>query len=337
MTAPVDRWKLGLFVIAGIAVLLGGLTFAGMAQLKRPCHAAYAFFDEPLVGLEPGSSVRFRGVPIGVVDDITLAPDKKHLQVLASLYDDKLVKLGLDPEQLGPDREFPVDLRAQLVTQYLTQTSFVLVDFHEGGADPQKRLPFDVPINTIPTIRSTFRSLEEGLRDFLRELPEVTGAARQLLDALRTDLKAADLPALSRRADAALRTAEQKVKDLDQMPVLQSATASFRELEGLVRDWKKDDGPVNGTLAELRMLGVELRRAIEQADVAATTQSLRAGGEGARDAGVELAALSRDLRQDLVHVRAALASIERLTSLLERDPGALLHGRAPSTTPLRKD
>jgi hypothetical protein len=337
VTAVVDRWKLGLFVVAGVVVLLGGLTFAGMAQLKRPCHAAYAFFDEPLVGLESGSSVRFRGVPIGVVDDITLAPDKKHLQVLASLYDDKLVKLGLDPAQLGPDCEFPKDLRAQLVTQYLTQTSFVLVDFYEGGVESQKALPFEPPINTIPTIRSTFRSLEEGLRDFLRELPEVTGAARQLLDALRTDLKAADLPALSVRADAALRTVEERVKDLDQMPVLQSATSAFREVEDLMRGWRQPDGPVNATLAELKSLSSDLRRAIEQADIAATSQSLRAAGDGAALAGVEFAALSRDLQQDLMHVRAALSSIERLTSLLERDPSALLRGRAPTSTLLRKE
>ena len=134
MSAPVDRWKLGLFVLTGFGALVGSLTFAGMAQLQRPSKEAFAYFDEPVVGLEPGSSVRFRGVPIGVVDDITLASNKKHLQVRMALYDDKLVKLGLEVDELGPDKAFPSDLRAQLVTQYITQMSFVLVDFVVPGS-----------------------------------------------------------------------------------------------------------------------------------------------------------------------------------------------------------
>lgn len=336
MSAPVDRWKLGLFVVAGTGVLLGALTFAGMRQLQRPCHQAYAFFDEPLVGLEPGSSVRFRGVPIGVVDDITLAPDKKHLQVLASLYDDKLVKLGLDPDELGPDKAFPDDLRAQLVTQYLTQTSFVLVDFYDGVV-VQKALPFDAPINTIQTVRSTFRNVEDGLRDMLRELPEVSAAARRLLDGIHGDLQSANLPELSRRAEATLRVAEEKLASIDRMPVVQSATGALTELEGLLRDWRAETGPVQGALGELRALGQQLRKAVDEAEVAATTASLRRAGDEAAAASGSVAELARGLQAELQQVRSTLAGIERLVAVLERDPGALLHGRAPQGTPLRKE
>lgn len=337
MSAPVDRWKLGLFVVAGAGVLLAGLTFAGMRQLQRPCHQAYAFFDEPLVGLEPGSSVRFRGVPIGVVDDITLAPDKKHLQVLASLYDDKLVKLGLDPNELGPDRAFPEDLRAQLVTQYLTQTSFVLVDFYDGDVVGDKALPFEPPPNTIQTVRSTFRNVEDGLRDMLRELPEVAAAARRLLDGIHGDLQSANLPELSKRAEATLRVAEEKLAGLDRMPVVQSATGAFTELETLLKDWRSDAGPVNAALGELRTLSRDLRRAVDEAEVAATAASLRNAGDQAAAASASVGQLAASLQAELQQVRTTLAGIERLVTLLERDPGALLHGRSPQDAPLRKE
>ena len=238
MSSPVDRWKLGLFVVVGLGLVLFALTWLGMLRLQRPSHSAFAFFDEPLPGLEPGSQVKFRGVPIGVVADITLAGDKKHLQVLAELYDDKLAKLGLDPGQLGPECEFPADLRAQIVTSYLTQTSYVLVDFYEGGPEGDAVLPFKAPKNTIRAVRSTFRTLEGGLRDILRDVPEIAAAARDLMQQAKTDLAAANVPELARRIDATLSTADQKLRDLEKLPFVQAADAAFREVGALAADWR---------------------------------------------------------------------------------------------------
>ncbi|MEO6594653.1 MAG: MlaD family protein, partial [Planctomycetota bacterium] len=94
MTAPANRWKLGLFVVGGSAAMLTGLTWLGMRQLRRAYHTSYAYFDEALTGLEEGSPVKFRGVPIGVVQEIHVASDKKHLYVQAALYDAYLRDLG---------------------------------------------------------------------------------------------------------------------------------------------------------------------------------------------------------------------------------------------------
>ena len=337
MTAPVDRWKLGLFVLSGFGAMVGGLTFAGMAQLQRPSQEAYAYFDEPLVGLEPGSSVRFRGVPIGVVDDITLASDKKHLQVRMALYDDKLVKLGLDVAQLGRQKAFPSDLRAQLVTQYITQMSFVLVDFVEPGLARDRELPFQPPVNTIRSIPSAFRSFEEGLRDAMREVPAIADSAKRMFDGVSKGFADANLADLSRRVVDTLRAVEQKLADLDRMPALQSATSAFTEFEGLVREWRDERGPVRSAVADLHALAGDLRTAIAAADVAATASSLRAAGDGAASASSEVAALAQSLQKELGSLRAALASVERLVSVLERDPSALLRGREPSTLPLRKE
>jgi paraquat-inducible protein B len=337
MTAPVDRWKLGLFVLGGFAAVVGGLTFAGMAQLQRPSQEAFAYFDEPLVGLEPGSSVRFRGVPIGVVDDITLASDKKHLQVRMALYDDKLAKLGLDVDQLGPQQAFPADLRAQLVTQYITQMSFVLVDFVDPAATKDRDLPFQHPINTIRTIPSAFRSFEEGLRDVMREVPAIADSARRMFDGVQKGFADANLGELQKRLDSTLRIAEQRLLDLDKMPALQSATSAFTEFDAILREWRAKDGPVHTVAADLKALASDLRAAIAAADVQATAQSLRAAGDGAASASVEVSALARDIRKELESLRSALSAIERLADVLERDPGALLRGRQPASSPLRKE
>lgn len=337
MTAPVDRWKLGLFVVGGSALLMSALTWIGMVRLQRPTHAAFAFFDEPLPGLEPGSAVKFRGVPIGIVDDITLAEDKKHMRVLASLYDDRLVKLGLDPQRLGPDGEFPPDLRAQIVTSYLTQTSYLLVDFYEGGPEGEAALPFAAPKNTIKTVRSTFRTLEGGLRDILRDLPEITTAMRELLQQAKRDLSEANVPDLVQRIERTLAVVEQKLQGFEDLAVVKEATLALREVGGLAADWRKDDGPVQSLRRDVAALAQDLRQALDQAELAATTRSVRAAGDGAAAAAGEFAGLARDLRGELQYLRSALTAVERFADLLERDPGALLHGRGEAASPLKKE
>jgi phospholipid/cholesterol/gamma-HCH transport system substrate-binding protein/paraquat-inducible protein B len=287
MSAPVNRWKLGLFVVLALAAVGWGITWIGMARLQRETHTAWAYFDEPLVGLEAGSAVKFRGQSIGTVVDIILAGDKKHLQVEAALYDDRLVALGLDPRQLEEGGRLPEDLRAQLVTSYLTQTSFVLVDFYPAEVGKERALPFEPHQPMIRTVRSTFRNVEEGLRDVLRELPEVVAATRHLLDQARSDLQAAKLPELSQRAERILGDVEQRVRGLDDVPVVKAATGAFRELEGLAAAWRDEHGPVHEALREVDALAKELRAAIAAAEVGATSSSLRAAGDGAAAASRE--------------------------------------------------
>ena len=93
--ARTNAWKLGLFVVGGCAATITGLTWIGMSELRKATHPAFAYFDEALTGLEPGSPVKFRGVTIGVVDHITVGPDKKHLCVATALYDTRLAELGV--------------------------------------------------------------------------------------------------------------------------------------------------------------------------------------------------------------------------------------------------
>jgi ABC-type transporter Mla subunit MlaD len=337
VSAPINRWKLGMFVVLGLFVLLFGLTWLGVARLQRATHEAFAYFDEAVLGLEIGSAVRLRGQAIGSVADIRLAENQKHLEVRMSLYDDRLVRMQLDPALFEAGHQLPADLHAQIVTSYLTQTSFVLLDFIPVEPGREQQLPFQPHEPFIRSVRSTFHSVEEGVRDLLRELPDLAAEARKLLAQARGDLERSRIPELSRHADEVLTAAEQRVRDLDRIPVVMAATDAFHEIEALSRTWRDEKGPVRTLLAELTTLARDLRATIVEADLAATTRSLRAAGDRTAAAGQEFGGLAGDLRAALPNVRAALSSVERLIELLDRDPGALLHGRPPPSSPLKKD
>jgi hypothetical protein len=247
-----------------------------------------------------------------------------------------LIGLGLDPASFEPDHEMPPGLHGQIVTSYLTQTSFVLMDYFLIAPEHEQKLPFTPPPNTVRAVRSTFRNVEEGLRDFLRELPGMTAEASNLLRQARQAVESSRIPELSKRADDVLVAAQQKVRDLDQLPVVQAATGAFREVEALTKAWRDDKGPVQTLLVELRQLSSDLRTAIGGSDLPATAKSLREAGDASTTAGQNLGVLASDLRGELPYLRSALAAIERLVDLLQRDPSALLHGRTPSDSPLKK-
>lgn len=316
MTAPANRWKLGLFVLAGCSAVVSGLVWVGMHELKRAYHTANAYFDEAVTGLEEGSPVKFRGVTIGTVLRIRVADDKKHLKVQAALYDDYLTDLGLDVAALEGECPLPENLRAQVVMSWVTSTSFIQVDFFPDPPAGPQRLPFPVGPNTLRTVPSTAKSLEDASREVLRELPAMAMAARELIETLRADLEMARIPELARQLHGILQSVEQQLDELRTQGAVPSAVSALES--------------VRVTADSLRELAAGVREQIEAAQLPQTAGSMRA-------AAASLGGLGPDVRLELQHLGTALAAIERLAGLLERDPAALLRGRAAApASPLQE-
>jgi paraquat-inducible protein B len=320
VSAPANRWKLGLFVLSATAVGIAGFTWLGLHNLKRSSYPAMAYFDEALTGLEEGSPVKFRGVTIGTVSRIRVGPDKKHLAVEAALYDDYLKDLGFAPGVLGEAGPLPENLRAMVVMSWVTNTSFVQVDFFPDPPTGPQQLPFETPPNTMRTVPSTAKGLEDASRELFRELPAMAAAARELIQLLRSEVQSLRAPEVARSVERTLATLDATLTKADPQATLRSAES---------------------TLAEVRELVAELRSAVRGVGAAETAASVRAmaddvGGSVRRvaDGGT---ALMTDLQRQLERFAAALASIERLADLLERDPSALLRGRgAPTRSPIEE-
>lgn len=177
-----NRWKLGLFVTAGITLLVAVVMWAGVSQLRRGTFPVYFYFDETVNGLDIGSPVKFRGVVVGHVDEIVPAQDRRHVEVRAGLYVDALGKWGISPLlREGGDVFVSDELRGQLYTSALTQVSFIQIDFFDPERNPFQVFTFSVPPDTIHTVPSTFKSLETGLMEALERWPELSRQAGELM------------------------------------------------------------------------------------------------------------------------------------------------------------
>jgi ABC-type transporter Mla subunit MlaD len=175
MSAPTNHWKLGAFVVGSV---LAGLTAAVLltAQTLQVVTVTYAsYFDEAVTGLEVGSPVRYRGVKIGNVSAIDVAPDRRHVEITYSLGVAVLKRLGLAGSSHGRETKIsvPPDLRVQIASTGLTGTKYLQIDFFDTGGTPPPVLPFPVPANYIPATPSTMKNLEDAMVRAVAQLPDL--------------------------------------------------------------------------------------------------------------------------------------------------------------------
>jgi len=316
MALGTNRWKLGLFVIAGMSLALAAVVVFGARSFNERTVAYLAFFDESVQGLDAGSPVKFRGVTIGRVAAIDVAPDHRHVQVSIDLSVEQLERLNLGSLR-KPESGFAATskLRVQLAQTGITGVKFMLLDFFDSSEHPVAELPFPPPKNTLPSTPSTMKNLEDAVVRAAGQFPDIATAllgSTVKLDALMTSIEHERLPA---RAGAALETSNLAMNELrEQIHALRAAELSAHGERTLAQVEHTLEG-VDRVLARLDSEQGLLRNAERAVD------SLNEVARGAQSVGPELDLTLRE-------VRGAAHSIRRFSDALERDPDMLLKGRA---------
>lgn len=85
MFRQVDKFKIGLFVVASVVLAIGILIWLGASPYSTDTQMVVSYFSESVQGLEADSTVKFRGVPVGRVRAIRMAPDGRLIEIVMSL------------------------------------------------------------------------------------------------------------------------------------------------------------------------------------------------------------------------------------------------------------
>ncbi len=103
MASQASKLKIGLFVVAAFSIGIGLLIWLGASRFFERTHTVVAYFQESVQGLQRDSPVKFRGVLVGRVRSIRMAPDKKLVEVIIDLDQDFNVTddLGISLNLLG--------------------------------------------------------------------------------------------------------------------------------------------------------------------------------------------------------------------------------------------
>jgi ABC-type transporter Mla subunit MlaD len=313
MAAGTNHYKLGLFVLLGLALSLVFVLTLGASNWNEESVRYVSYFDESVQGLEVGSPVKFRGVPVGRVAAIGIAPDHRHVQVTSELTVANLERLELGGG--GESLTVHPELRAQLAQAGITGVKFVLIDYFDPALHPPPVLPFEAPPNTIPAVTSTLDALESSVlktADHFPEIAEDLRAAIGRLDAVMAGVERARLP---EQAGDALVQVNQALKSLNgELAALDAGELSAGARQTL------------GAFDDTTQRATRLIDRLERPDgvLASAERSFAQVSEMARGSS----SLGPELTLTLREVRGAARSIRRFTDALERDPDMLLKGRA---------
>lgn len=232
------NFSVGLFMTAGLILATVAIIWLGMTSFLSKGELYVTYFDESVQGLGVDSPVKYRGVPVGRVQAIRIAPDYHLIEVV----------ILVDDEHTGDENRF-ADTVASLSNVGITGAMFVEIDKQNAKSmNLSPKLTF-TPEHTViaskpSEIKKLFREIEEiamKVQSF-----DFKGISDQAMTVFTTANKAmtdAQLGAISadiRTLLASINTAanpkrlESIAKNMDQT-VIASRTLMDRATEDLTR------------------------------------------------------------------------------------------------------
>lgn len=324
MFSPANYFKIGLFVLLGLAAAFGTAVAFGANQVKRETLAYFTYFNESVQGLDLGSPVKYRGVTIGTVARIEIAPDRRHVEVAAELDMENIRRLGLAEttgDEAGPIRfAVPPELRTQLQSQGITGLKFLALDFFDPENTPIPELPFQTPTNYIPAAPSLIKSLEDSLTraaDSLPVMAEQISTSLKRIDGILGELQKENLAGKTvvtlENLNGAVTDVRSMMKRIDQAKIPEKASTALAKVD----------------VAVTRLDAVLKRVDGDNGLVASATRATDAFGEVGRSAH----GTTRELDTTLKEFRDALDSVRDLIDSLDKEPDMLLKGRTKKEAP----
>jgi phospholipid/cholesterol/gamma-HCH transport system substrate-binding protein len=274
------------------------------AGTSRKAYATYlAYMRESVSGLSPKASVKYRGVEVGKVVEISLDRD-----------DPQRVQLLLDIEEGTPIKQ---DTVAILATQGITGLAYVELT---GGSrsSPLLQVPEDGRYPEIRTGPSLFVRIDSAVTSALTELGKVAVSLNGVAERIAVLLGPSNQEVVSKTLGHIEQLTGSLSAQGDNLAALVQSTARAAEsLPSLIHT-------AQGTVGSVQ----DMTKSIEQ--VAASADRLLTAGQRdwsrfSADALGRMGPLLAELQQLVVMLR-------RLSQELERNPNALLFGR-PATRP----
>lgn len=286
-------FRIGLFVIGGLVLLAGTLITFGAGKLFQPSMRFETYLSSSVSGIDRGSPVRFRGVSIGKVTDVTFVFNEYPDEDRSGVYNYVMLVLEVTeavfPHMFTtPDMADQIKkaveggLRARIEPQGITGLNYVELDFLNPRDFPALEVDWTPRYYYIPSAPGQLAGMLDSINKIMRELEnfhigELETSLRTLLDNLNSAVTAADLGKLSADIQGFSNQATKLVTELQQVisdaqiPEISSGLqASLASITDAVSDLQRilaniepstrlNSDDINATLTNLRIISDNMR------------------------------------------------------------------------------
>jgi phospholipid/cholesterol/gamma-HCH transport system substrate-binding protein len=311
-------YRLGLFVVSAIAVLGVLLFVLGGRRFFQPTYTFETYLDQSVAGLQPGSQLQFRGVPLGQVSEILTSGATYERDVPLSQRRNYIVvraRVNVSADEVSQIRQeaqhmVARGLRAQTQLAGISGQQYLALDYFDPASSPPLKFNWTPRYTYVPSAPSRSAEITAKLQVFLANLSDV------------------DLKDISKNADRLLTNLNNQLRDLplgeifaSTQVVLKNANSALMHADRMMADpdLKRSVDNVNALTGNLRGL----------ADHGDLTRALARTNEALERLNGMLTDNQYDARVIVRDLRATTENLRELSTTVRRNPAGALIGGPP--------
>jgi phospholipid/cholesterol/gamma-HCH transport system substrate-binding protein len=321
MSAKANHFKLGLFIIAAVAIGIAAVLVLGAGKLFQKNFTIETYLDQSVQGVDIGSKVKYRGVPIGTIRKIDFtrnrypqeksrAPEQSYVLLEIEITSMPFAANSHDTVEKALPKEVERGLRTRLTTQGVTGIAYIEVDY----LDPAKYPP--LPIDWVPEY------------PYIPSAPSVLSRIVSSAEDVFSELEQIDFSKLARGVDHLITSLDAKVAELplallstNTVVLLTEVRDSNRRIQALL-----GRPEIDTMLNDLFGTATSLRRT---AEFPGLTNSIAQLESTLRKVDRLVDGKDHDLDETLNNLRILTGNLKELSENAKRFPAQLLFGEPP--------
>jgi ABC-type transporter Mla subunit MlaD len=289
--------------------------------------------------------VKFRGVPVGRVEQISLtsaeySTRRQYVLVRIAISSNMFQFPVNDPNSPKLKSELDRGFRIRLAAQGLTGVAYLETDYLDPERNPPLEIDWQPYYPYIPSTRSRITQLSEAVERILRNIGDVN--VSQLSESIEKSLAAmtkladsANLEKIGSQANALLsevRETNRQMNALVSGPELKATMADASAAVGRARQIvERAEKPLDQMLADLPQASASLNRLVKRLDSVSndlpdTTAQLR---QTLQRLNRLIANQQRDIERTVDNLRAVSENMKEVTDNSKKYPSQVLFGAPP--------
>ncbi len=313
----VNKFKIGVFIVSGIVAFIGIILLFGGSDIFKDEVKLVTIYNESVQGLEKGSQVKFRGVPVGKVTEIAIMQNDSKIRI----------KMQIDPAAFIPPSSNNTEIMVSSAEEQSNDLKMFIRNQIKKGL--QVRMEFAgitgfkyVELNYFNAAADKLLPAPSGLAYDEIYIP---AAPSMLSDAIQNISKSLENISKIRfdKISASLENSAVKINEFINDDTLQDTVANLKNITAKLDKAITDDrldSVLNDLQKAVNEFGALAAKVNAEANIGKTASSIR-------NAGDAVAHSSESLENTLYKLNAALDKLVVLINLLNENPSAVLRGK----------